>query len=296
MRSLSTTVAPEGKPEKNRFPMRPRPLNEELRLPTSMHDSFFSFVRHTLQNTYVMLSAFGNLGYSDLESFKRLAGMLGEKEKGREAVSGLLSFFSNMEKQYFFHRGFDLLLNAEEERAFSASLSRCRKEMEKLTNILEGKPHFLAREEVSLERLLGDVMSLLSLTSYRYSSPSPITLYADRLDMFLLFENLSSNSIRACVRKGAPPAVEIIAFPSDQNPGMAEITVKDEGIGFTPGELLAAEERRRFTTKEKGGEELHGIGLMHCRFIVEQHGGTFSIYSRKPFGSEISFSLPIKQG
>ena len=200
---------------------------------------------------------------------------------------------ATIEREYFFHRGFDSLNDAEEERIFSASLARCTTEIKKLESILEGKPHLVVREEVNLERLLGDATSILNITSYRYSSPFPITLYADRLDMFLLFENLLSNSARACVRKEVPPLVEIIAFPSDWAPGMAEISIKDEGIGFTPGELLAAEERRRFTTKEKG-EEIHGIGLMHCRFIVEQHGGIFSIYSQKPFGSEITFTIPLK--
>lgn len=259
-----------------------------------MRSSFFAFVRHTLQNAYLKISAVSNLGDQDRLEFTKRVNMLGNRNCGAsqpEVVHSLLSLFQKIEADYLFHRNFEILVDAEEERIFSSSLAQCRNELSKLTAILEGRPHAVMKEEFDLGRIVGDITPLIGLTSYR--SPSRLFVFADKLDVFLLLENLISNSVRACESKGIPPFVDIIAFPSDNYRGMAEITVKDDGVGFTPGELLAAEEKRKFTTKEKGDGEIHGIGLSHCRFIVEQHGGSFSISSIKGAGSEIMFTLPL---
>lgn len=293
MRNVST-IPPLAIKTESSLPVKRTPLAAEMRLPTFMRKSFFRFVRHTLQNAYTKIFCFSNLTIGDQEHFKHLMKRLGnENWPQKEVVSELRALFAKIEADYLFHNQFDVIYDAEEERILSGNLNKCIMELEKLAYLLEGKPHILVREEVDIYRLIGDTMFLAGINSSRYSAPTEIILNADRLDLFLLFENIVSNSKRACERKGVEPNIEIIAFPSDKYLGMAEISVRDNGIGFTPGELIHAEASRRFTSKEKGQETIHGVGLIHCRFIVHQHGGWLSITSMKNEGSEVNFTLPL---
>ena len=277
---------------------KPRPLADSLRLPTDMRKNFFQFVKHTLQGQYTNLCGYGNLSNSELHQFKNLMRMVGDEACGMpqtELIARLSKFFEQIEENYFFHRDFDILIDAEEERAFSRTLNACRGQLMKLSSILEGKPYILFPETISLDRMVGNVMALVGIPSYRYNTPAPLFLHIDQMDTFLLLENLLSNSMRACRMENIQPHIEVIGFSSDNYLGMAEITVRDNGIGFTPGELHAAEQHRKFTTKTDRRDELHGIGLTHCRFIVNQHGGLFSISSVKGHGTEISFTLPLTE-
>ena len=278
-------------------PINQRPLVDSMRLPRDMRKNFFQFVTHTLQGQYLKLCGYGNLSEYDTLRFKKLIRMMGKEDCGTpqiEVISQLAKLFLQIEENYFFHRQFELLVDAEEERAFSRILNACRGQIMKLSSILEGKPYIIFPETFSLERMIGNITVLVGTpsSSYRYNTPTPLFLHSDRTDTFLLLENLLSNSKRACERQTNAPHIEIIGFPSDMYPGMAEILVRDNGIGFTPGELRAAEEQRKFTTKTGVGDELHGIGLTHCRFIVNQHGGIISISSVKGHGTEITFTLP----
>ncbi|MCP4648237.1 MAG: GHKL domain-containing protein [bacterium] len=275
---------------------RKEPPAEEMCFPRSMRRSFFRFVRHTLQNSYATLnmSPLSGLTDQDRERFRGFMKQLDDDNDEilqRDAVSELLALFTRIECEYLLKR-YESIVDEEEEQFFSKKLNASLIQLKKLANIIDGKPHILVPEEVDLERLLGDILPLIGPVSYRYGASSDILLHADKLDMFLLFENLLSNSKRACERRGLEPDIEIISFPSDDYPGMVEISVKDNGIGFTPGELIHANERRRFTSKKEDGE-VHGIGLGHCRFIVHLHGGWISIESAVNHGSDITLTLPL---
>lgn len=115
-------------------------------------------------------------------------------------------------------------------------------------------------------------------------------LNVDRIEVFLLFENLLANAMRAGATR-----VEITSEKSVSNPAMAEIVVRDNGRGFTQRQLKKANRGESFSTKKKGTGEMHGVGLAHCSFIAEQHGGTFSIESQRGRGATISFTLPLSK-
>ncbi len=67
-----------------------------------------------------------------------------------------------------------------------------------------------------------------------------------------------------------------------------EIKVIDNGVGI-PEENLTKIFEPRFTTKEKG----HGIGLVTCKKIVENHKGKILVESQEGKGSTFSIVLPI---
>jgi signal transduction histidine kinase len=296
MRNVSS-IPPLAVKSSNVIPAKRTAPAVEMRLPTSMRKSFFRFVRHTLQGAYAKIFGFSNLSEGDRVHFRKLVARLGDEGwPQKEVVTELRAVFAKIEGDFVFHSQFDVLMDAEEERMYSSNLNKCIMQLEKLAAILDGKPHILVLEGVDLGRLIWDTIYLAGITSSRFSAPEgQLILDADKLDLFLLFENLISNSMRACKRRGVEPDIEVIAFPSDTYLGMAEISVKDNGIGFTPGELIHAESSRKFTTKEPGQETIHGVGLVHCRFIVHQHGGWLSIDSLKNEGSELTFTLPLSE-
>ncbi len=66
-----------------------------------------------------------------------------------------------------------------------------------------------------------------------------------------------------------------------------EITVADSGIGIQPEVLPRIFDR--FRQGESGPSRSYGglgLGLAIVRYLVEQHGGTVTAYSRKARGKE----------
>jgi len=91
--------------------------------------------------------------------------------------------------------------------------------------------------------------------------------------------NILSNSVAAVDGQG-----EIdVSLSSD--PEFITIQIKDSGPGI-PDENLEKIFEPMFTTKKTGT----GLGLVICKSIVEQHGGTISV-SNKP--TTFTIKLPI---
>jgi signal transduction histidine kinase len=72
--------------------------------------------------------------------------------------------------------------------------------------------------------------------------------------------------------------------------GMVCVSVSDNGIGIsskTPDAIFEP----YFTTREKGT----GLGLAISRTIIETHGGKITSENGSPFGTRITFSLPVSR-
>ena len=73
--------------------------------------------------------------------------------------------------------------------------------------------------------------------------------------------------------------------------GWASLVVRDTGCGMS-GEFIETRLFRPFqTTKPKG----MGIGLYHCKTIVEAHGGRIEVESKEGKGSAFKVFLPGKR-
>jgi len=116
---------------------------------------------------------------------------------------------------------------------------------------------------------------------------------ADRAQMRQLFHNLLGNALKFH-REGVPPEVVITGSLSEEDGGVAEIQVQDNGIGF--------EEKHRDRIFELFGR-LHGrddyegtgMGLAICKKIVERHGGTISPRSIPGVGTTMIVRIPLRQ-
>ena len=109
-----------------------------------------------------------------------------------------------------------------------------------------------------------------------------------------VIRNLVSNAIKFTPEEG-DIFVAAETFLTDDGTGEVVISVSDSGIGISPENL-----DRLFrldagmTTSGTRGEQGTGLGLILCKELVEQHGGTISATSTLGEGTTFSFSLPYE--
>ena len=112
-------------------------------------------------------------------------------------------------------------------------------------------------------------------------------IYADRLQIIQLFQNLITNSIKFSSATTSPE-IYISAVKTENS---VEFQIKDNGIGIAKKhhkEIFLP--FKRFHSRAEGS--MHGIGLSLCKKIIENHGGTISMTSQENKGTTFKFSLP----
>ena len=146
---------------------------------------------------------------------------------------------------------------------------------------------------IDLQQTLADcIQSMDSLAkqkqiSFQLSVPADINIQADSNLFSQVVKNLLSNAIKFSF----PGSVVLMAV--EQKGSGVSITVKDEGLGFSPevGEQLF----QRFTKHRKTGtanEVSTGMGLYLSKKIVQAHNGTITAMSKgRNTGSAFSISL-----
>lgn len=111
----------------------------------------------------------------------------------------------------------------------------------------------------------------------------PVRLDAGHIKSVLY--NLYKNAIEAC---GDRPCTITITVHYRRDENMLAVMVKDDGPGI-PAEVLASIFETAKTTKPDG----HGLGLLNCRTIVENHGGTIQVASAPVDGTTFTLTLPV---
>ena len=101
-----------------------------------------------------------------------------------------------------------------------------------------------------------------------------------------VFQNLLANAIK--FTDGGRPRVEVSAGTEN---GMVRVRVRDNGIGFAPGqaEMIFRPFQRLHSADRYEGT---GIGLAVCQKIVEQHGGRIWAEGEPGEGATFTFTLP----
>ncbi len=110
-----------------------------------------------------------------------------------------------------------------------------------------------------------------------------VDLDTDQIQQVLL--NLVNNSVEA-----DPFAAITLQTEHDAAANMVRLLVKDNGPGIDEAIL-----NRLFTEKITTKVDGHGYGLPICRQIIEGHGGTISVQSKKGEGVVFVISLPVSQ-
>jgi PAS domain S-box-containing protein len=162
-----------------------------------------------------------------------------------------------------------------------------------ITGLLEysriGKKCQLAA--VDCNQLLSEVLSDMKSSIHEseasvIAEPLPnITAYP--VEIRLLLQNLLSNAVK--YRK--PNVAPIIRISATHDESNWLFTVEDNGIGIDPkyaGKLFVIFQRLHSSSEYPGT----GIGLAHCKKIVELHNGRIWFDSEPGAGSRFRFTIP----
>jgi PAS domain S-box-containing protein len=142
---------------------------------------------------------------------------------------------------------------------------------------------------IVLEEVLADLNKVIRESGAQVKANSLPVVNAFSTEMKLLFQNLISNSIK--FRKpGTAPEVYI---SSHRKNGHWEFSFGDNGIGIEKKfqERIFIIFQRLHTRTEYEGS---GIGLAHCKKIVELHGGNIWVDSTPGKGSTFFFTIEEK--
>ena len=158
--------------------------------------------------------------------------------------------------------------------------------------LLLAKPQILKYTKADLQKILKDVISLLSTEASLYNvqidssfPENEIVIECEPNQLKQLFINLIKNSIEASPNGGS---VSIDLEQSEEN--KVVITINDTGCGISKERLEKIGEPF-YSSKEKGT----GLGLTVSFKIVQSHQGTIHFDSQKNQGTSVQIALPVKQ-
>jgi signal transduction histidine kinase len=148
------------------------------------------------------------------------------------------------------------------------------------------------KSSIDLNELIDDIISFLSpQKKFRnikltHSGVADLPkIKADTRQLQQLFYNLLNNAAESLAN--ADKAERCITISTEFDDSQVRIEVSDNGKGI-PEKLLSSMFSCRFTTKTGG----HGFGLIVCKKVVENHGGTIDIRSIEGEGATFEIVIP----
>lgn len=137
-----------------------------------------------------------------------------------------------------------------------------------------------------MDEVLQNLMASINHANAKVMIEEMPNIYANKLLLRQVFQNLISNSIKYC-HPERPPHIEIRVVKRQID---TLFVVKDNGLGFSDRD----KERifgifQRLQTDRTGG---NGMGLAICKRIIEKQGGKIWAESEPNVGSMFFFTLP----
>jgi PAS domain S-box-containing protein len=138
-----------------------------------------------------------------------------------------------------------------------------------------------------VRELLSDMKASIKVCNAKVTIGNLPEVTAYPVELRVVFQNLLSNAIKYH-RKDAAPSVIISSHADDKN---WMFTVEDNGIGIDPkySDKIFIIFQRLHNSREFKGT---GIGLAHCKKIIELHNGAIWMESKYGEGSKFHFSIP----
>jgi putative PEP-CTERM system histidine kinase len=169
-------------------------------------------------------------------------------------------------------------------RSLRACVDRINNQVAQLTRLRTGLE--LKRQSTDLNGIVRSALQPIESTANgRVTSdlqPVPdLSLDIDQTRSVIT--NLVLNALDAVELKGD------VRVKTRQQNGCVQLTVTDTGCGMDPEFVRRSLFRPFQTTKKKGT----GIGLYHCKLIVEAHGGRIEVESQQDKGTEVRVQFKI---
>lgn len=232
---------------------------DELKELNATKDKFFSIISHDLRNPFNYIIGFTELISTNIKNGK----------------------YTNFEK-------YINLINKEAKNTYNL-----------LENLLDWSRSQTGRityqpEKIDLSKFAEEVIDELesSFNSKKILAVNnikdSIEVKADHNMLHTVFRNLLTNAIKYTHKQGQ---IELTAI---KNENMAEITVKDNGVGINDeikNDLFKIDVET--TTKGTANESGTGLGLILCKEFVERHNGKIWVESKINEGSKFTFTIPV---
>ncbi|MFF2448126.1 PAS domain S-box protein [Neobacillus sp. NPDC058068] len=272
-----------------------KPLMYEIKLPNAFGETI------TLQCTSVPMVingvTTGIIGYGkDLTSLRKTEERLRRTEKLSVVGELSASVAHEIRNPLTSLKGFVQILQMEDKKhqfyyqIMLDELNRINHIVGEL--LLLAKPQVLKFTNADIQKLLMDVVSLLSTEASLYNvqiesifPKENIMIDCEPNQLKQLFINIIKNSIEATIN-GGTVSIGLEKVDGDK----VLITVKDNGCGITKERLQKIGEPF-YSSKEKGT----GLGLTVSFKIVQTHKGTIRFESEKNQGTSVEVILPICQ-
>lgn len=152
------------------------------------------------------------------------------------------------------------------------------------------------KEELDLKEIIDDSLALFSAQiqtadiKINLKGKFPV-IYAEKNRMLQLFGNLIGNSVKY-MGDQLKPCIE--SGVQEIGSRFVTVYVKDNGMGIPESfidKIFNIFSRASDLKRQK--IEGSGIGLAHCKKIVETHGGTIWVESKEGKGTTMLFKLPL---
>lgn len=206
----------------------------------------------------------------------------------QEPLRSLISFSELLEKEFAGKLG-------ENGEFYINFISKSSKRMQLLVKGLLDYSR-IGREkklvEIDCNQIMKDVLSDMIITIEESNAEITVSdlphLKGYETEIRQLFQNLVSNALKFR-KKDVAPKIKIFAQKKEDD---WLFSVQDNGIGIEENnkqKLFVI--FKRFNNREE--YEGTGIGLAHCKKIVELHGGTIWADSKFGEGSTFHFTIPI---
>lgn len=140
--------------------------------------------------------------------------------------------------------------------------------------------------ECDLGQLVGDTLKTMPASPGIEVGSNLEAVPKVRLDPAQIQKVLTNLLLNAREALGAKGSIQV---QTTQQNGWAVISIRDDGCGMTSDFMNSRLFRPFQTTKKKG----IGIGMFHCKMIVEAHRGKILVESEPGKGSEFKVLLPL---
>jgi len=122
------------------------------------------------------------------------------------------------------------------------------------------------------------------------ASPEDLKIFADKTKFKQILHNLVNNALKFTPENGH------VGIDAKKSGNMAEISVKDNGIGIPEDKLdIIFEPFKQVDSSLSRNYGGTGLGLMIVKKFIEMHGGEIRVKSELTKGSTFTILLPIKE-